>query len=108
MIGQNGRPVGALRDRGSAGVRVTAGGVFFSEIHSLALVSDTGCSPNGCGSARPDEWDEPRIAETVEWTEWLRAGAAAMTTPVTLLDTTGIPVGEVTDRVREWILLHLR
>ncbi|NIH82200.1 hypothetical protein FHX46_004730 [Amycolatopsis viridis] len=31
-----------------------------------------------------------------------------MTTPVTLLDTTGIPVGEVADRVREWILLHLR
>ncbi|WP_116950026.1 AAA family ATPase [Jiangella endophytica] len=48
-------------------------------------------------------WDEPRIAETLEFGAWIDANAATMDPPMTLLDTTGVPVDETARGVRAWL-----
>ncbi|PRX96112.1 AAA family ATPase [Allonocardiopsis opalescens] len=78
--------------------------VLFDRIHYLALVSE----PEVLAArlrARPAwrEWNEERIAETVDFNEWVRGGAATMDPPVALLDTTTAPPEHTADAVAEWV-----
>lgn len=47
---------------------------------------------------------EPRIAETLEFNDWVRAEAASMTPPMRLLDTTRATIESTADQVRAWAL----
>ncbi|PZF79606.1 AAA family ATPase [Jiangella anatolica] len=49
------------------------------------------------------EWDEPRIAETLEFAAWIDANAATMDPPMTLLDTTDVPAETTARAVRDWL-----
>lgn len=49
------------------------------------------------------EWDEPRIAEMLEYAAWIDANAATMDPPMTLLDTTGVPVEQTARAVAAWL-----
>ncbi len=55
--------------------------------------------------ARPAwrEWDEPRIAETLEYATWLERTAATLDPPVELLDTTARAIDETAAAVHEWL-----
>ncbi|TWE13613.1 AAA family ATPase [Prauserella muralis] len=77
--------------------------VFFSRIHYLALVAEPEVLATRL-RARPAwrEWDEPRIAEMLAFNEWLRAEAATMSPPVSLIDTTDATLVETVERVRLW------
>jgi hypothetical protein len=48
-------------------------------------------------------WDEPRIAETVEFNDWLRREGPTLDPPVELLDTTTLGLAETAGRVTEWV-----
>lgn len=50
------------------------------------------------------EWDEPRIAETLEYAAWIRANAATMSPPMTLLDTTSAPPEQTARQALTWLL----
>jgi len=109
MIHQNGRPVVLCGTVVPAEFEPLPERVFFSTIHYLALVAD----PEALAArlrARPAwrQWDETRIAEMLAFNDWLRADAATMSPPVTLLDTTDAPVEGVVDRVVEWVQESLR
>ena len=49
------------------------------------------------------EWDEPRIAEMLDYAASIRAEAATMRPPMTLLDTTSLPVERTVDGVLAWL-----
>lgn len=103
-VGRNGRPVllcgtvvppefEPLPERGMLG-----------EIHYLALT----CRPDVLAQrlrARPAwrEWDEPRIAETLEFAAWLAANAPTLSPPVSLVDTTDVDPGTTADAVCRWL-----
>lgn len=77
---------------------------LFSEIRYLSLVTDREILAERLrGRPAWRQWSEPRIAETLEFTDWLVATAATMTPPVRLLDTTGVPTVETADEVARWI-----
>lgn len=104
MIGQSGRPVllcgtvvppelEPLPERG-----------LFSDVHYLALT----CRPEVLARrlrARPAwrEWDEPRIAETLDYAKWIEASAAMLRPPVSLLDTTDDDVEATAQGVCTWL-----
>ncbi|APU14133.1 MULTISPECIES: AAA family ATPase [Actinoalloteichus] len=77
---------------------------LFSEIRYLGLVTDRETLAERL-RARPAwrQWSEPRITETLEFTDWLVANAASMSPPVRLLDTTGVPTSDTADEVARWI-----
>ncbi len=82
--------------------------VLVGDIHYLGLV----CSPSAMRArllARPAwrNWDEPRIAEMLEFDAWLRREAPTMEPPLPVLDTTDRPVAETVDAVVEWISVVL-
>ncbi len=45
----------------------------------------------------------PRIAETLDYAEWLRATATTLDPPVTLLDTTDRTVEATAEQVCRWL-----
>ncbi|RIQ35772.1 AAA family ATPase [Jiangella rhizosphaerae] len=49
------------------------------------------------------EWDEPRIAEMLDYAAWIEKNAATMDPPMSLLNTTGVPVDETARAVRVWL-----
>lgn len=105
MIHQSGRPVvlcGTVVPMEFEGLPER---VFFSAIHYLALVADAGALTARL-RARPAwrEWDEPRIAEMLEFNGWLRKSAATLTPPVRLVDTTDLPIEAAADAAHSWIL----
>jgi hypothetical protein len=78
--------------------------VFVGDIHYLGLV----CEPEVLSArlrARPEwrGWDEPRIAETLEFNDWLRRNGPALDPPVELLDTTVLPPAEIARVVTQWV-----
>ncbi|GAA3738555.1 broad-specificity NMP kinase [Spinactinospora alkalitolerans] len=77
---------------------------LFPEIRYLALVCDPEVLAERLRS-RPAwrGWDEPRIAEMLDYAEWVRSGAAAMDPPVTLVDTTRATVESTAAEVCAWI-----
>ncbi|WP_203416520.1 AAA family ATPase [Jiangella ureilytica] len=77
---------------------------LFERIEYLCLTCDPGVLAARL-RARPKwrEWDEPRIAETLDFAAWIGANAATMDPPMTLLDTTGAPVEQTARAVAAWL-----
>jgi hypothetical protein len=78
--------------------------VLFSNIHYLALT----CDPTVLAArlrARPAwrAWDEERIAEMLEFNEWVRTEAAHTSPPMTLLDTTSFTPAQTATQVAAWV-----
>lgn len=78
---------------------------LFTEIRYLALTCDTDVLAARL-RARPAwrQWSAARIAETLEFNDWIRAEAGTMSPPMRLLDTTRTSVETTADQVRAWAL----
>jgi hypothetical protein len=103
-IGQSGRPVLLCGTVVPPELEPLPERALFREIHYLALT----CRPDVLAArlrARPAwrEWDEPRIAEMLEYGAWLDRTAATLQPAVALLDTTGRSVAETADAVCAWL-----
>lgn len=103
-IGQNGRPVLLSGTVVPPELEPQPERALFSQIHYLALMADADVLAARL-RARPAwrEWDEPRIAETLEYAAWLRASAATLDPPVELLDTTGLSAVDVAGHAEAWL-----
>lgn len=104
MIGRSGRPVLLCGTVVPPELEPLPERALFSTVHYLALT----CRPDVLARrlrARPAwrEWDEPRIAEMLDYAEWLTTGAATLNPPVTLLDTTDRPVEATAHEVCAWL-----
>jgi broad-specificity NMP kinase len=104
MIHQSGRPVVLVGTVVPEQFERRPERVFVGEIHYLALVAD----PDVLGPrlrARPAwrGWDEPRIAETLEFNDWLRRTGPTLDPPVELLDTAALELTETARVVIEWV-----
>ncbi len=109
MIHQSGRPVLLCGTVVPPEFESLPQRALFTEIRYLALT----CDPDvlaGRLRSRPAwrEWSEPRIAETLEFNEWIRAEADSMDPPMRLLDTTRSPVAWTAERVCAWALEETR
>lgn len=80
--------------------------VLFDPIHYLALTCDDDVLRARL-RARPAwrGWDEARIDEMLEFSEWVRT--ARTDPPMTLLDTTISTVGETADVIEGWVRARL-
>ncbi|MFC4001773.1 AAA family ATPase [Prauserella oleivorans] len=103
MIHQNGRPVVLCGTVVPPEFEPLPERVFFSSIHYLALVAEPDVLATRL-RARPAwrEWDEPRIAETLEFNDWLRTEAPRMSPPVRLFDTTHATRDEAAEHAVAW------
>ncbi|HVW43505.1 MAG TPA: nucleoside kinase [Amycolatopsis sp.] len=108
MIHQNGRPVVLCGTVVPPEFEPLPERALFDGIHYLALVADPGTLATRL-RARPAwrQWDEPRIAETLEFNDWLRKNAATLEPPVRLYDTTDTPPESTADYVADWVSSHL-
>jgi hypothetical protein len=105
MIQQNGRPVLLCGTVVPPEFEPLPERALFTEIRYLSLT----CDPDILADrlrARPEwrQWSEPRIAETLEFNDWVRAEAATMRPPMRLLDTTHATIGSIADQVCAWAL----
>jgi hypothetical protein len=93
MIHQSGRPVVLVGTVVPVQLERRPERVFVGDIHYLALVAESDVLRSRL-RARPAwrGWDEARIAETVEFNDWLRRSAPTLDPPVALLDTTTRPL----------------
>ncbi len=82
--------------------------VLFSDVHYLALVADP-ARLQARLRARPSwrEWSEPRIAEMLEFNDWVRRNAPHTKPPMELIDTSEPTAEEVTGRVVQWLARRL-
>ena len=103
MIGQNGRAVLLSGTVVPPEFEPLPERVLFTHIHYLALTCGADVLARRLRS-RPSwrQWDEARIAETLDYAKWLRATAATMDPPVTLLDTTDSTVEVTAEQVCRW------
>lgn len=108
MIHQSGRPVVLCGTVVPAEFESLPERRLFSAIHYLALTADSEVLTARL-RARPAwrQWDEPRIAEMLEFDDWLRTTASTMTPPVRLLDTTAITPDAAADAACAWVREHL-
>ncbi|EHK88826.1 AAA family ATPase [Saccharomonospora azurea] len=104
MIHQSGRPVVLCGTVVPPEFEPLPERVFFSDIHYLALVADSDVLARRL-RRRPAwrGWDEPRIAEMLEFNEWLRRDGPSLAPPVELFDTTSVPLGESVAYVERWV-----
>jgi broad-specificity NMP kinase len=105
MIQQSGRPVLLCGTVVPPEFEPLPERALFEEIRYLALT----CDPDVLAArlrARPAwrEWSEPRIAEMLEFNDWVRAEAASMEPPMRLLDTTRATIESTADQVCAWAL----
>ncbi|MDT0300801.1 AAA family ATPase [Streptomonospora wellingtoniae] len=103
MIQQNGRPVVLCGTVVPPEFEDLPERALFSDIRYLALT----CDPEVLATrlrARPAwrQWDEPRIAEMLDYARWVEESAHEMEPPVELLDTTGVPAERTADQVARW------
>lgn len=105
-LGQSGRPVVLCGTVAPPQFENWPERVLFDDIHYLALTCDADVLRARL-RARPAwrGWDEPRIAEMIEFAEWVRT--ARTEPPMTLLDTTNRPVDATADVVEEWVRARL-
>jgi broad-specificity NMP kinase len=105
MIHQSGRPVLLCGTVVPPEFEPLPERALFTEIRYLALTCDREVLAERL-RRRPAwrGWSEPRIAETLEFNEWVRAEAASMDPPMRLLDTTRTPVATTAERVCAWAL----
>ncbi|WP_198958121.1 MULTISPECIES: AAA family ATPase [Amycolatopsis] len=108
MVHQNGRPVVLCGTVVPPEFETLPERALFSEIHYLALVADGEVLARRL-RARPAwrGWDEPRIAEMLEFNEWLQKNADTLDPPVTLFDTTSATFEESVEHAAEWVESHL-
>jgi broad-specificity NMP kinase len=104
MIHQSGRPVVLVGTVVPVQLEHRPERVFVGDVRYLGLV----CEPDVLAArlrARPAwrGWDEPRIAETLEFNAWLRRSGPALDPPVALLDTTSTPLAETAGAVTDWV-----
>jgi broad-specificity NMP kinase len=104
MIGQSGRPVLLCGTVVPPELEPLPERALFSAVHYLALT----CQPNVLAQRLRDrpawrEWNEPRIAEMLDFAKWLGATAATLSPPVTLLDTTDSSVEAIAQHVCDWL-----
>lgn len=104
MIGQSGRPVLLCGTVVPPELEPLPERALFSEVHYLALT----CRDEVLAQrlrARPEwrEWDEPRIAEMLDYAHWLAGTAATLRPAVTLLDTTDRTVEATAREVCAWL-----
>lgn len=104
MIHQSGRPVVLCGTVVPPEFEPLPERLFFSGIHYLALVADSEVLARRL-RARPAwrEWDEPRIAEMLEFNEWLRRDASILSPPVELFDTTTASLAESVEHAERWV-----
>lgn len=104
MISQNGRPVLLCGTVVPIELEYRAERPLLDRIHYLGLT----CEPAALRERLADRpawrgWDEERIAEALEFNDWLLANAATTSPPVDLLDTTHGDVEQTTDEVHAWV-----
>jgi hypothetical protein len=79
---------------------------LFSAVHWLALL----CEPATLADRlrrRPAwrGWDETNIAEQLQFADWLRShGQDAFDPPLTIVDTTNVPIEETANTIRDWAI----
>ena len=100
MIHQSGRPALLCGTVAPPELEPLPERALFSEIRHLALTCDGDVLADRL-RARPAwrEWDEGRIAETLEFNAWIRANPEGMR----LVDTTHASVAETVDAVTAWV-----
>jgi broad-specificity NMP kinase len=108
MIHQSGRPVVLCGTVVPPEFEPLPERAFVGDIHYLALTCDRDVLAARL-RARPEwrGWNEDRIAETLDFTDWLRETAPTLTPPVTLLDTTHRPVEDTARAIAYWIASSL-
>jgi hypothetical protein len=108
MIGQSGRPVLLCGTVVPAELEPLPERVLFDRVDYLALLVDPDVLV-GRLRARPAwrGWDEERIAEMVDFAEWLRRAASTMEPPVEVLDTSGLGPVDIAAYVQAWVLRRL-
>ncbi|MGH3872950.1 MAG: AAA family ATPase [Pseudonocardiaceae bacterium] len=109
MIGQSGRPVLLCGTVVPPELEPLPERELFTAVHYLALT----CRPDVLTQrlrARPAwrEWDEPRIAEMLDYASWLAASAVTLRPPVALLDTTDRSVETTAQDVCRWLRSRMR
>lgn len=105
MIQQSGRPVLLCGTVVPAEFEPLPERALFTEIHYLALTCDRRVLADRLrGRPAWREWSEPRIAETLEFNDWIRAEASSTKPPMRLLDTTRATIESTADHVRAWSL----
>jgi broad-specificity NMP kinase len=104
MLHQSGRPVVLVGTVVPVQFERRPERAFVGEIHYLALVADSDVLQARL-RARPAwrGWDEERIAETVDFNDWLRRAGPDLDPPVELLDTTALDLDETARRVTDWV-----
>ncbi|NIH82924.1 shikimate kinase [Amycolatopsis viridis] len=108
MVHQNGRPVVLCGTVVPPEFETLPERALFSEIHYLALVADPEVLARRL-RRRPAwrQWDEPRIAEMLEFNDWLRENAETLDPPVALFDTTTVPLAASVEHVAQWVRSRL-
>jgi broad-specificity NMP kinase len=108
MIHQSGRPVVLVGTVVPAQLECRPERVFVGDVHYLALVCDSEVlAPRLLARPAWRGWDEERVAETLEFNDWLRRSAEALDPPVELLDTTTRPLEETVGAVADWVRARL-
>jgi broad-specificity NMP kinase len=104
MINQSGRPVVLCGTVVPPEFEPLPERALFERIDYLCLTCDPAVLAERL-RARPAwrEWDEQRIAETLDFAAWIAANAATMDPPMTLLDTTGTPAEQTAHAVAAWL-----
>lgn len=103
-VQQNGRPVVLCGTVAPPEFQRLPERGLFAAIHYAALT----CRPDVLAERlrrRPAwrGWDEPRIAEMLDYAAWIEDNAATLDPPMTLLDTTERSVEATADQVVAWI-----
>ncbi|WP_116246002.1 AAA family ATPase [Nocardiopsis sp. FIRDI 009] len=110
MVQQNGRPVVLCGTVVPPEFEPLPERALFSGIHYLALT----CAPDVLAErlrARPAwrEWDEERIAETLDYAAWVAEEGPRLDPPLTLVDTTDTEPERTAETVVRWVEeLHAR
>lgn len=109
MIHQNGRPVVLCGTVVPEELEPLPERALFSEVHYLAMVADNEVLEARL-RARP-AWrgwqDDERIAEMLEFNEWLRSRVAAKVTQVRVFDTSAASLDAATDAAEHWVRSEL-
>jgi broad-specificity NMP kinase len=104
MIQQSGRPVVLVGTVVPVQLERRPERAFVGDIHYLALLCESDVLRARLRARPPWRgWDEARIAETVEFNEWLYRAGPTLEPPVELLDTTTRPLTETAAAVAAWI-----
>jgi hypothetical protein len=104
---QNGRPVLLCGSVVPPELEPLPERALFSSVHYLALTCRSDVLAQRL-RARPAwrEWDKPRIAEMLDYAEWLSINAATLNPPVSLLDAATRSVETIARDICNWLAHH--